>query len=464
MLQKEYLFHLVQSLTRSEKRYFKLFCRGETAYLKLFEAISQQEEYDEAGLKARFENEPFVQRFHLTKIYLRDLILKSLRNYRQPSVGAQLKDRLRNIEWLYHKGLYSLCMAELKKADRLAEKMDYPLAKLDLLDWRQRVMQATMPGSSVQLQAIAQAKRELLNRMLAEHQLWEKQVKRNYDLPTSAPANLSLQGMVLWKNLELLQTIRSGQSDQGKDIQEALLDVLSKHPDQVNDRPHLYLSAVNNLVGFLIFQKEYGEAKEWIGQGHAFYQRIKYPGANLIRLRLRTFIMELEIYRDTRQFYAAEEMMQRILDFLSEKNFLVPEGYQLMFRFQFANIFFLQRKYDQALHWINELLNTKWGDQRLDLQTQSHFLNLIIHLELKNHFVLGYFVDSTRRFLKKRRKVAPYERQLLRFFSRAGKLPESELKSSYRDLYLHLFDNKMPLIPADVLDYIDYKTWLMEKL
>lgn len=45
---------LIQSLTKSEKRYFKMFTSlqsGEKSYLKLFDAIEKMEEYDEEKIK-----------------------------------------------------------------------------------------------------------------------------------------------------------------------------------------------------------------------------------------------------------------------------------------------------------------------------------------------------------------------------------------------------------------------------
>ena len=50
------LFHLIKSLTGSEKRYFKLFVKdtgGKTSkYIQLFEAIEKQETFDDEALRA----------------------------------------------------------------------------------------------------------------------------------------------------------------------------------------------------------------------------------------------------------------------------------------------------------------------------------------------------------------------------------------------------------------------------
>ena len=57
-------------MTQSEKRYFKMFVsvfEGKNkTYVKLYNAIDKQKEYDEKALKEKFKNEPFVKHFAVT--------------------------------------------------------------------------------------------------------------------------------------------------------------------------------------------------------------------------------------------------------------------------------------------------------------------------------------------------------------------------------------------------------------
>jgi hypothetical protein len=100
----------------------------------------------------------------------------------------------------------------------------------------------------------------------------------------------------------------------------------------------------------------------------------------------------------------------------------------------------------------------------VDLQIQARMLNLMIHFEKDSLFVLRYFVDSTRRFLKKVKDVQLFEQTLLAFFSKIGDTPKFEQKDKFRGLYQFLFSQKTEIIPPPILDYIDYKTWIEGKL
>jgi hypothetical protein len=125
----------------------------------------------------------------------------------------------------------------------------------------------------------------------------------------------------------------------------------------------------------------------------------------------------------------------------------------------------MQNDFANALKWVNEIIQTNFREIRKDIQMQARFLNLLVHLEQKNMFVLRYFVDSTRRFVKKRKEMELYEKILLGFFSKMGRIPESEYQDEYSEVYEKLFpDNEAAIISSNQLDYVDYRAWLREKL
>ena len=104
------LFELIKSLTKTEKRYFKLSASGfkkeDNNYLKLFNALDKQSEYDEKKIVAQFPEEKFIKELRVTKKYLYKLITRSLISYHEESsVNSKLKYYLRCAEVLFEKGL-----------------------------------------------------------------------------------------------------------------------------------------------------------------------------------------------------------------------------------------------------------------------------------------------------------------------------------------------------------------------
>ena len=139
---------------------------------------------------------------------------------------------------------------------------------------------------------------------------------------------------------------------------------------------------------------------------------------------------------------------------------LIPEDYLLMLWYQFAYIFFVVHDYSNALKWVNEILNRKFETNRTDLQSFARLLNLMIHFELGNSFVLKYSVDNTRRWLKKQKKPEQFELVLLRFFSKISNAPKAERKTLFSQLKIDLFKGTTPLITEKELDYLDFRSWI----
>ena len=108
MKKNEELFFLIKSLSKSEKRYFKVSIpHTENAeYLQLFDAIDRQKTFDEEAIKSQFMDKAFVNQLTTIKNYLKNKIFQSLRSFHSKlSVNTELLDIIRNVEILYHKGL-----------------------------------------------------------------------------------------------------------------------------------------------------------------------------------------------------------------------------------------------------------------------------------------------------------------------------------------------------------------------
>lgn len=114
------LFDLIKSLTKSEKRFFKLHSAlqsGEKNYLRIFDAIDKQKAYDEDAIKQQFARETFIRHFPSEKNHLYKLILKALRAYHaESSIGGLLKQHINNIEILFGKALYTEAGKILQRA------------------------------------------------------------------------------------------------------------------------------------------------------------------------------------------------------------------------------------------------------------------------------------------------------------------------------------------------------------
>ncbi len=479
MAKEDELFTLVKSLSRSEKRYIKLHSRHDSSganYLKLFDAVDAQEEYDEAAIKKQFRNETFIKQLHVTKYYLRNLIMDALRSFHgNISKDAELKEMLRNVEILYNKELYALCETELKKSEQLADKYELYTGMYEVLAWKRKLKQALEPYSYHAFHDYISRQEKALGLLENNTAHWQSMIVNTWQMMgNDAPEGIkalkpgkavTLEAKVLESNTRYLQYFGTGKGDKAVTELYQLLHLLEQYPHRLKEEPSPYVSTINNLVSYLIFSKRDEEALELIRKARVVYETfsITTEKKSMLKQVLRTYNLELEIYRNRKEKSNLAFALETA-QFIEANRNKIPKDYLLSFWFQLGHICFTNGQYDEALKWLNNILNDKPGGARPDLQKHARMLNIIIHLEQKNDFVLRYFVDSTRRFIKKHSTLHTYEDVLLKMFAKLSNTPPGTYRKLYRDVYEELFAaDSNSAIPDEVLDYINYKEWLEVK-
>jgi hypothetical protein len=106
------LHELIHSLTKMEKRYFKLYVTRtsvtkDTLSLKIFDAIAKQKIYDEKALLHKFKNESFASNFPSYKNHLYTIVLRALTHYREStSINDSIATQLHQVKILMENNLY----------------------------------------------------------------------------------------------------------------------------------------------------------------------------------------------------------------------------------------------------------------------------------------------------------------------------------------------------------------------
>lgn len=464
MKKNEELFYLIKSLSKSEKRYFRLLTTGgeEVEFLLLFEAMDEQREYDEVAIKKQFQGKAFVRQLTTMKNYLRHKILYALRSYHAHlSVATELYDMLKNVEILFHKGLYTLCESELHRAEKKAERFQQYTALFHVLDWKRKVHHALHPRDFTTVKPLVERQREALGTTVEYLEL----LMANFNpppLPFSHKPSPSLYNYTLQELLTYQHCLRERKQKKAKTVLEKLLKKWEQHPELQVEYYTSYLSVSSNYIATLIFEGALEQALQQLEKVKAFSLAIKPASALLVKEILRMFNSEVEIYRDMKNFRKAETLMPCIEKYVRSHWSIVPANYWLSFRFQFAHIHFLGKQYAKALHWINDILNDKSKSHEGNLLTYTLWLNLLVHFELGNAIAMEYYIEAMRKYLKKRKNIAPYEKLLLRFLSKTvGVQGQKERSEAFRAVAAQLREQHLP---SDVAGYIDFPAWAEEKV
>ena len=131
-LPSTFLFDLVKSLTKSEKRYIKVQSgSGEKDYVQLMDALIAQKTYDEDKLVADNGGANFIKHLAVNKQYLYELLLKSMAHFGQKTSEDKIFEKITAANVLIGKGLFLAAYKELKKGQKIAEK--YELFELQVI-------------------------------------------------------------------------------------------------------------------------------------------------------------------------------------------------------------------------------------------------------------------------------------------------------------------------------------------
>lgn len=141
---EQLLFELIQSLTKSEKRSFKLYAKrsggaAETKYIKLFDVMEKMEVYNEEYILKRLPGTSKTQ-FANLKSHLYSQILGSLRlSNLKDDIDIDLREQLDFIRVLYKKGLYQHSLRLLNRAKNITGDYRKDLFQLALLDYEKQI-------------------------------------------------------------------------------------------------------------------------------------------------------------------------------------------------------------------------------------------------------------------------------------------------------------------------------------
>ena len=177
------LHDLIKSLTKSEKRFFKLHSAlqsGPKNYLRMFEAIDRQKTYDEEEIKRFFAKETFIKHLPSEKNHLYKLIMKALRAYHaEATVSGLLKIEIKNIELLYDKALYEEANKTLHRAKRIARENERFYYWFELLNWEKQLLEEAYESGEFtkDLDALIEEERDVIEKLrnlAAYHILYSK--------------------------------------------------------------------------------------------------------------------------------------------------------------------------------------------------------------------------------------------------------------------------------------------------
>ncbi len=493
------LFLLIKSLKQTEKRYFKIFAsihvKGEqNNYVKLFDAIDRQEAYDEHALLEHFQGENFIKQFAVTKNYLYNFILRSLRAYHSGAdAESKIQEEVESIKILFGKGLYKKCVKLCKKAKKLARQYDKYELLLHIIKWENEINTRYLKGDK--LDAFRQDSnaeiRETLEIMEQKYRLrlLEQDAFRVYRRYTRARSAADLQAIegiledpamaegslprsfiskLRYYNIKGVHQTLLGNHDRAHQYDQLRFRLFEETPHFIRENFIQYIKVQNNLL------HNYQELKDW-EQFESILKNVREtadryaPNITSTEQAIifeTSYVQELQHHFRARRFDRAMEILPRVEAMLEKYDGVIVFEFRIDILFTIAKIFFYQDDLDAALDWVNRIIIEDKPSAADDVVCFARLLNLLIHYGLGHHELLRYEIKSTKRFLTKKKRLFQVENLLLRFLNRLAGQYETEKKMA---LY-HAFSEQLEEVVTEeayegnALRYLNLRLWLQHRI
>ena len=493
------LFNLIKSLTKTEKRYFTLFAslqKGSKTFIKLFNAIDEQtrsgkegKEYDEGSIKKKFQGEKFIKQLTFTKIYLTNLILKSLRNFHSSNSAINKANHLLlNIGILYNKELLDLCLKQITTLKKITEKHELYVQYFEALSWEENVMnkQQFITQDINAVEKMISEKNNVLakvNNINHYNSLvtrwWYSSHKKITNRDASDRAYYqAIEIDSLLKNKQqaitrksklafyLLKSFlhkRNGNMNQTIAYRTKLLDYMEQFTDNIITWPKMYIAAIFNLAGDFFDMGKHKQALSILKKSDRL-KKIKLDDA------ARRFLYEANINFKT-DFYNNTGEFDKTISLISE----FESGINEFKQYDNSSLYFIAvhniacaymgvTDFKNALKWINKILNSKVPVVE-DIHCFARIINLVIHFEMGNEEHLEYITRSTYRYLYKRKRLYKVESCIIDFMRKTERLnSQKEFMSAFKKLQEELIRLSSDPFESRAFEYFDFISWLESKI
>ncbi len=443
------LYKLIKSMNKSEKRHFKLFANSfgkkENLYLQLFDAIDKEgEDLDESDLVKELN----IKHLSVTKRYLFDTILKSLRNYHvDHNIAFRILGNIQNISLLRNRGMIKEAIKVYEKTyEELLDQNLYTFL-LELLNTAEVLWAAYLPNKEM-LDKLAEIQQEKLLYIdylnsITTYRALARNLKNTVRVLFPLRDESQEADVKALLNNPLLQNVDNASNLLAKSLYyeckniclSALLDyegvkqstqeAIGLLEQQERKSVVLYKTLIANLVNGLLAAAR-SKDEETFQLLAIKYRTLQNELTKKIGNSFDCLLQKL-YYNFTLHYLIAQDRFDEVIAlepeisaFWRNNDDFLETDWKMTMSFFFAQSLFYKKDYDKAQQWIDIILEEEKNNPKVSCVCNARIMNLMIHYEKGNFMLLYSLFRSTYRYLNKNERNYKIERALLNFFKWVG--------------------------------------------
>lgn len=492
--QKDNLFSLVKSLTKSEKRQFKLYVgrlgvNSDSKFLKLFNLLDKSKSYNEALIiKSGIVKK---QQIANVKAHLYKQILISLKlNPSHQNIRSQIREQLDFASILYHKGLYKQSLKILDKAKDLAivneeKNLAFEIVELEKIIEAQYITRSIntradeLAIQAKELSALNVIASKLSNLSLQLYSIIlktgyvkneeESQMITKYfngRLPKFKMRNVGFREKLwlykayLWYSF-LMQDFLNCYKYASKWV-----DLFHQNPSMINLNPVFYLKGNNYLLESIFFIRNKPKFVKKLEHFKSTVNSTKFnKDENVSALVfLYTNFHNINQYFIDGSFEDGLELIPKIEKELVLYDSRIDPHHKMIFYYKFASMHFGVGNNKICIKYLDKIISNKSLSMREDLLCFSRVLNLVAHYEAGLDYHLETLLRSTYKFLIKMNELHEVQKEMIKFIRGLQDIYPHDLKNAFKDLLERLKVYEDHPFERRAFLYLDIISWLESKI
>lgn len=491
---KDNLFLLIKTLTKSEKRQFKLYVgrlgvNSDSKFLNLFNLLDKTKVYNETTiLKSGIVKK---QQLANVKAHLYKQILISLKlNPSHQNVRSQIREQLDFASILYHKGLYKQSLKILDKAKEVAmvneeKNLAFEIVELEKIIESQyitrsinsradelaiqardlsalNVIASKLSNLSLQLYSI------ILKTGYVKNENEAKEVTKYFNdrLPNLKNKTLGFREKLwyykalLWYNFLLQDFLNC--------YRYALkwVDLFYQNPKMINVNPVFFLKGNNYLLEALFFIGNQPKFVEKLSHFKSVVNDTKFiKDENVSALIfLYTNFHSINKHFIDGSFNEGLHLIPLIENDLVTFEDRIDPHHKMVFYYKFASLHFGAGNNKECIAYLNKIISNKTLSMREDLLCFSRVLNLVAHYEAGLDYHLETLLRSTYKFLIKMNDLHDVQKEMIKFIRGLQDIYPHDLKNAFKDLHKRLKVYEDHPFERRAFLYLDIISWLESKI
>ena len=465
---RDALFVLIKSLSKSEKRQFKLYVgrlgvNTDAKFLALFNLLDKIKKYDEKTIL----QSGIVKKAQLSnlKAHLYKQILVSLRlNPVNQTVRVQLREQLDFATILYQKGLYKQSLKILDKAKYTATENEekniaYEIVELEKIIETQyitrsipdRADELAVQAKELSAQNVMTSKLSNLSLQLYGQMLKVGYVRNDDDyvrvkayfdahLPKYRIETLGFREKLwlykayLWYSF-LIQDFLSSYRYASKWV-----DLFHEHKEQIYLNPVFFIKGNHYLLESLFFVKYASQFKQVLHSLESVVAEKSFPKndnvASLVFLYINANKLNLHFLEGT---FKKGLYLVKIVEYgINKHKDRIDAHHIMLLYYKIACLYFGMGDNKTCIQYLKKIINNKNLKMREDLMCFARVLSLVAHYEAGMDYHLEIQLKSTYKFLLKMNDLHAVQKEMIKFLRGLGDIYPHQLKIEFQKLHTEL--------------------------